>query len=189
MTFPRDFSKLTTNLHQITLKILLTNLHQIIDINREERGKRRGKERGAYVGEVCLRRWRLPHARRRRVPHAWATRAARSPFLSWAPPPPPPPPLLVASAVRPWARSPAVRPWARKAAPTGCFGPDPACQPPPVVPSSLERPLLVSSTAVSRHLVGRPRKTERLLLCSMPPAATWSEGPTCHERALVLYSI
>ena len=127
MTFPRDFSKLTTNLHQITLKILLTNQHQIIDINREERGKRRGKERGAYVGEVCLRRWRLPHARRRRVPHAWATRAARSPFLSWAPPPPPPPPLLVASAARPWERSPAARSWARRAAPTGCFG----CWPPP----------------------------------------------------------
>lgn len=39
-----------------------------------------------------------------------------------------------------------------------------------------ERPLLVASTAARRHLVGRPRK----MLCSMPPAATWSEGPTCH---------
>ena len=160
MTFPRDFSKLTTNLHQITLKILLTNLHQIIDINREERGKRRGKERGAYVGEVCLRRWRLPHARRRRVPHAWATRAARSPFLSWAPPPPPPPPLLVASAARPWARSPAARSWARRAAPTGCFGrrPSPAGRRPP---PAAHRP--------------RPRPSDACWLLPPPPAATWSE--------------
>ena len=151
MTFPRDFSKLTTNLHQITLKILLTNLHQIIDINREERGKRRGKERGAYVGEVCLRRWRLPHARWRRVPHVWATRA------TWATraarPTPQPPLLLVASTARPWARSPEARSWARRAAPTGCFGRRP--------PPAAHRP--------------RPRPSDACWLLPPPPATTWSE--------------
>nr|XP_020175899.1 atherin-like [Aegilops tauschii subsp. strangulata] len=110
------------------------------------------------------------------VAHAPAGRFASTPCLAsapyWlpplpAPPPPPPRPLLVASAARPWARSPAARLWARRAAPVGCFGrrprprPPPAgCfRPPPVARRPPAPPLLVSSVAARRHLVGRPRKT------------------------------
>lgn len=205
MTFPTDFSKLTTNLHQIR-GATQENLRQI-----------RGKER--IGGEGCIPRGVLAAERGERSPPCSAScscrgqgerrgrgrghrrRGCRSchgqgerpllvasaavpapppppsvahtpasppcPYLAsapcWLPPlpaPPPPPPLLVASAARPWARSPAARSWARRAAPTGCFSRQP--RPPAVACPPPTGPALVRC------------------LFPPPPAATWSEDLEKH---------
>ena len=157
MTFPRDFSKLTTNLHQITLKILLTNLHQIIDINREERGKRRGEGEGCIRGRGLLAAVASPPC------VGDASGEVAVPVVGPAPAP--------ASAPAGCFRRKAVGEVTCSEVVGKASGPywllrlpAPARRPPaatrrPLAPPSSEQPLLVASAAARRHLVGRPRKT------------------------------